>query len=104
MKLNKLNLKENPYKKFDELNKQIDDLTNKNKKLTEEKKDNEVTVSLLKSQLENMDKLNKEYEGIIENLKLELEREREKSKINSDDNMSNFNKKNIETESTDDEK
>ena len=77
MKLNKINLKENPYKKIDLLEKEIEKLKIKNSKMLEEKKNNEVSANLFKAQLENTEKLNKEYEEIIESLKLDIEREKQ---------------------------
>ena len=82
MKLNKINLKENPYKKIDLLEKETKNLKNKNSKFLEEKKDKEISTNLLISQLENMEKLNKEYEEMIENLKIELENQKQVSKSN----------------------
>jgi len=82
MRLNKINLKENPYKKIDLLEKETKNLKNKNSKFLEEKKDKEISTNLLISQLENMEKLNKEYEEMIENLKIELENQKQVSKSN----------------------
>jgi len=101
MKLNKINLKENPYKKIDHLEKEIEDLKNKNFKLLEEKKNNDVSSNLMKSQLENLEKLNKEYEGIIDSLKIELEKEKQYTN-NSLEEKRNFSTQK-EPISTDDE-
>lgn len=102
MRLSKINLKENPYKKIDLLEKEIAELKNKNSKMIEEKKNNEVSVNLLKSQLENVEKLNKEYEEMIESLKLQLEREKQVSK-NVLEEKSNLAYQEKDLVSTDDE-
>jgi len=84
------------------LEKEIENLKNQNTKFLNEKKNHDIQLNLLKSQIENMDKLNKEYEEMIDNLKIQLEKEKqntisikeEKNSLMSENNMC----------STDDEK
>ncbi len=84
------------------LEKEKEELKTKNSKLLEEKKNNEVSFNLLRSQLENMEKLNKEYEEIIESHKVELEKEKHNSKRALEE-KNNFASQAKESVSTDDE-
>lgn len=97
-------MKENPYKKIDQLEKELEDLKIKNIKMLEEKKNNEVSSNLMKSQLENMEKLNKEYEGIIDSLKIELEKEKQNTKISLEEKKNFSNQKEPISTTDDDEK
>ena len=61
------------------MEKEIEILKVKNKKFNEEKKTLNDELNIIKSQQENTERLNKEYEIIIQNLKIDLDLEKKKN-------------------------
>jgi len=84
------------------LEKEIEDLKSLNNKFLEEKKNDSIQLNLMKSQIENVEKLNKEYEIIIGNLNLLLENEKQNTKANKQEKDLTYDNKQFSTD--DDEK
>ncbi len=84
------------------MEKEIEDLKSLNNKFLEEKKNDSIQLNLMKSQIENVEKLNKEYEIIIGNLNLLLENEKQNTKANKQEKDLTYDNKQFSTD--DDEK